>query len=90
LDEREFPTNFSAFSRSPFLSERFFAGTVWMIATACLILLGLACVWLAWIDLRDGIIPDWLNLLVAGSNRVMSAADESIIVTMHRSSKVGR
>jgi leader peptidase (prepilin peptidase)/N-methyltransferase len=45
-----------------------------MIATACLILLGLACVWLAWIDLRDGIIPDWLNLLVAATGGVRMAA----------------
>jgi leader peptidase (prepilin peptidase)/N-methyltransferase len=45
-----------------------------LIATACLILLGLACVWLAWIDLRDGIIPDWLNLLVAATGVARAAA----------------
>lgn len=44
-----------------------------MIVTASLILLGLACVWLAWIDLRDGIIPDWLNLLVAATGVVRMA-----------------
>jgi leader peptidase (prepilin peptidase)/N-methyltransferase len=45
-----------------------------MIATASLILLGLACVWLAWTDLRDGIIPDWLNLLVAATGVVRMVA----------------
>ncbi|YBW40690.1 A24 family peptidase [Nitrobacter sp. TKz-YC01] len=45
-----------------------------MIATVSLILLGLACVRLAWIDLRDGIIPDWLNLLVAATGVVRIAA----------------
>ena len=29
-------------------------------------LLSLLCVTLAWIDIRDGIIPDWMNLAVAG------------------------
>lgn len=42
-----------------------------MIATASLILLCLACVWL---DLRDGIIPDWLNLTVAAAGAVQMAA----------------
>jgi leader peptidase (prepilin peptidase) / N-methyltransferase len=36
-----------------------------MIAAACLALLYLASAWLAWIDLRRGIIPDWLNLAIA-------------------------
>jgi leader peptidase (prepilin peptidase)/N-methyltransferase len=45
-----------------------------MIATASLILLCLACVWLAWVDLRDGIIPDWLNLTVAAAGAVQMAA----------------
>jgi leader peptidase (prepilin peptidase)/N-methyltransferase len=44
-----------------------------MIAMASLVLLGLACVWLAWVDLRDGIIPDWLNLLVAATGVVRIA-----------------
>jgi leader peptidase (prepilin peptidase) / N-methyltransferase len=35
-----------------------------MLAPACLALLCLASVTLAWIDLRQGIIPDWLNLLI--------------------------
>ena len=35
------------------------------IDTICLILLGLACAWLVWTDLRDGIIPDWINALIA-------------------------
>jgi leader peptidase (prepilin peptidase) / N-methyltransferase len=29
-------------------------------------LLCLLCAMLAWIDIRDGIIPDWLNLAIAG------------------------
>jgi leader peptidase (prepilin peptidase) / N-methyltransferase len=36
-----------------------------MIATACFALLCLASGLLAWIDLRRGIIPDWLNLAIA-------------------------
>lgn len=44
-----------------------------MIATTSLILLCLACVWIAWIDLRDGIIPDWLNLTVAAAGVVRMA-----------------
>jgi leader peptidase (prepilin peptidase)/N-methyltransferase len=45
-----------------------------MSATPSLILLCLACIWLAWIDLRDGIIPDELNLLVAATGMVRMAA----------------
>lgn len=44
------------------------------MTTASLSVLGLACVWLAWIDLRDGIIPDRLNLLVAATGVVRMAA----------------
>jgi leader peptidase (prepilin peptidase)/N-methyltransferase len=36
-----------------------------MIAASCLALLYLATALLAWIDLRRGIIPDWLNLVIA-------------------------
>jgi leader peptidase (prepilin peptidase)/N-methyltransferase len=36
-----------------------------MIAETPLALLGVAAALLAWIDLRRGIIPDWLNLLIA-------------------------
>jgi leader peptidase (prepilin peptidase)/N-methyltransferase len=36
-----------------------------MIAAACICLLSLATGLLAWIDLRRGIIPDWLNLAIA-------------------------
>jgi leader peptidase (prepilin peptidase) / N-methyltransferase len=36
-----------------------------MIAATCLALVYLASAWLAWIDLRRGIIPDWLNLAIA-------------------------
>ena len=36
-----------------------------MIAATLLALLALASIVLAWIDIRRGIIPDWLNLLIA-------------------------
>jgi leader peptidase (prepilin peptidase)/N-methyltransferase len=36
-----------------------------MVALLCLVLLGCASVSLAWIDFRQGIIPDWLNLGIA-------------------------
>lgn len=36
-----------------------------MIATASLTFISLASAVLAWIDLRRGIIPDWLNLAIA-------------------------
>jgi leader peptidase (prepilin peptidase)/N-methyltransferase len=36
-----------------------------MIEAAFLVLIALASLALAWIDFRRGIIPDWLNLLVA-------------------------
>jgi len=36
-----------------------------MIAVAFLVLLALANLLLAWIDLRRGIIPDWLNAAIA-------------------------
>jgi len=36
-----------------------------MIAAIFLALLGLSSALLAWIDLRRGIIPDWLNLVIA-------------------------
>ncbi len=35
-----------------------------LIATALLLLLSVASILLAWIDLRRGIIPDWLNLAI--------------------------
>jgi hypothetical protein len=65
-------------------STLFFAVPVQMIVMASLILLSLACVWLAWIDLRDGIIPDWLNLLVAATGvvRMAALADWTTVVTV--------
>lgn len=36
-----------------------------MILFICLLLLGCVCLLLAWIDFREGIIPDWLNLAIA-------------------------
>jgi leader peptidase (prepilin peptidase)/N-methyltransferase len=62
-----------------------------MIAAACLALLCLASLLLAWIDLRRGIIPDWLNLAIAamglaraflldGWTSVLDAAIDGLIV----------
>ncbi len=62
-----------------------------MIATASFALLCLAAAALASIDIRRGIIPDWLNLIVAvlglaraamldGGAAVLGAATEGIIV----------
>ena len=39
------------------------ADTIFIGFFATLALLGIV---LAWIDIRDGIIPDWLNLIIAG------------------------
>jgi leader peptidase (prepilin peptidase) / N-methyltransferase len=39
-----------------------------------LVLLGFACLLLAWIDFRHGIIPDWLNLGVAALGAIRAAA----------------
>jgi leader peptidase (prepilin peptidase)/N-methyltransferase len=61
-----------------------------MIAVAFLILLALASLLLAWIDLRCGIIPDWLNLAIAvvgliraavldGPALALSAAAEGVL-----------
>lgn len=36
-----------------------------MIAALLLVLLALASLALAWIDLRRGIIPDWINVIIA-------------------------
>jgi leader peptidase (prepilin peptidase) / N-methyltransferase len=49
---------------------------------AVLLSFGLLCVlcgMLAWIDIRDGIIPDWLNLAIAalGLFRIMMTGDAS-------------
>ena len=42
-------------------------------------LLCLLCAILAWIDIRDGIIPDWLNLAIAGLGlvKIMMTGDLS-------------
>lgn len=62
-----------------------------MIAAALVVLLALACLVLAWIDFRHGIIPDWLNLLVGvaglaqawlieGWGSALAAALEGLII----------
>jgi len=45
-----------------------------MVALLCLVLLGCACLLLAWIDFRRGIIPDWLNLGIALLGVIRGAA----------------
>ncbi len=45
-----------------------------MIILICLVLLGFACLLLAWIDFREGIIPDWLNLAIAALGAIHAAA----------------
>lgn len=45
-----------------------------MLTLLCLFLLGLACLLLAWIDFRQGIIPDWLNLAIAALGAMHAAA----------------
>ena len=54
-----------------------------MIAVAFLALLALACLLLAWIDLRCGIIPDWLNLVIAvlGLAKVAMLDDWSLVLS---------
>jgi leader peptidase (prepilin peptidase)/N-methyltransferase len=62
-----------------------------MIASISLVLLALASLVLAWIDLRRGLIPDWLNLAIAvfglaraamldGWAAALSAGCEGIVV----------
>lgn len=40
------------------------------IASICIIVLLLACAGLIWTDLREGLLPDWMNALVAASGLV--------------------
>ena len=62
-----------------------------MVASISLALLAVASVTLAWIDLRQGLIPDWLNLAIAfaglarvfaldGSAAALIAGCEGILV----------
>ena len=46
------------------------------------VLLCALCLGLAWIDIRHGIIPDWLNLAIAGLGlvRIFLAADASTAI----------
>jgi leader peptidase (prepilin peptidase)/N-methyltransferase len=50
-----------------------------MAASLLFGLLCLLCAALAWIDIRQGIIPDWLNLAIAGLGliRIMTIGDPS-------------
>jgi leader peptidase (prepilin peptidase)/N-methyltransferase len=45
-------------------------------------LLWVLCAAIAWIDIRDGIIPDWLNLAIAGLGlvRIMTTSDLSAAI----------
>jgi len=45
-----------------------------MIASSSVVLLSLASLLLAWVDLRRGLIPDWLNLAIALAGLARAAA----------------
>src|ERR1700740_1430036 len=47
-----------------------------------LALLCVLCAGVAWIDIRDGIIPDWLNLAIAvlGLVKIISTGDSSAAI----------
>ena len=45
-------------------------------------LLCLLCAILAWIDIRDGIIPDWLNLAIAGLGIVTIIMTGDLLVAL--------
>lgn len=53
-----------------------------MAAPLSLALLCALCTILAWIDIRDGIIPDWLNLAIAalGLVKIAVASDSSAAI----------
>ncbi|MFZ0813228.1 MAG: A24 family peptidase [Bradyrhizobium sp.] len=53
-----------------------------MAAPLSLALLCALCAILAWIDIRDGIIPDWLNLAIAalGLVKIAVASDSSAAI----------
>ncbi len=53
-----------------------------MAAPLSLALLCALCAILAWIDIRDGIIPDWLNLAIAalGLVKIAMAGDSSAAI----------
>ena len=54
-----------------------------MLASLALALLCVACIALAWIDLRRGLIPDWLNLAIALLGLARAAAlDGSAVVAL--------
>jgi leader peptidase (prepilin peptidase)/N-methyltransferase len=49
-----------------------------MVVLLSFALLCLLCAAITWIDIRDGIIPDWLNLAVAGLGLVKIAATSDL------------
>ena len=53
-----------------------------MAALLFFVLLCILCAVLAWIDIRDGIIPDWLNLAIAGLGlvKIAMAGDSSAAI----------
>jgi leader peptidase (prepilin peptidase) / N-methyltransferase len=53
-----------------------------MIAATSLALLSLASLVLAWVDLRRGIIPDWLNLAIASAGLARAAALDGSAATL--------
>jgi len=49
-----------------------------MAASLSFALLCILCAVVAWIDFRDGIIPDWLNLAIAGLGVIRVAATDDL------------
>ncbi|GLH80080.1 prepilin peptidase [Bradyrhizobium sp. SSBR45G] len=45
-----------------------------LINIACIIVLALTCAGLLWTDLRSGLLPDWMNALLAASGFVRTVA----------------
>jgi leader peptidase (prepilin peptidase)/N-methyltransferase len=53
-----------------------------MIASASVALLFLASILLAWVDLRRGLIPDWLNLAIACAGLARAAALDGLAAAL--------
>ena len=53
-----------------------------MAALLFFVLLCVLCAVLAWIDIRDGIIPDWLNLAIAvlALGKIIATAEPSFAI----------
>ncbi|WP_257167073.1 A24 family peptidase [Bradyrhizobium sp. SRS-191] len=45
----------------------------------CIVVLVLACAGLIWTDLRSGLLPDWMNALVAASGAVRTVVQADLV-----------